>query len=426
MPKYVMITLVSGERIPNLTPIFQEGAPEYQKIYFLHTNKFGESFAPTEKVLKSRKPNLITEYYAEPVDNADWEKTREVASKLIRKIRQEYAPDKPVIVCNWTPGTKPMALGLVEAAREHGCPTVYVDTERNRLIDPHDIYSGSTLEKVLQVQLSVREYLEVQGLKIRESEYKEPNPRWVQAAAKIFETIATPSATEPDSRNIYYGKAGSFFNVVNVNKARHEKHKKDDKKSKCIDCNVLSVSYEAIRAATLADELMSFGIVEQVIPNKVTGQVKIVLPSTKELHYLQGPWLEYYVYGKLKERFAPGNLPGIDSRVAHSVPFDWPPQRAGQTDVKNELDVVFTSGTQLLLMSCKIGGAYLQGVEESSNLDPLYELQAISQKTGLFNKKALVICQPLDKLKPNFKDRANVLGIKLLGLQELADIANAV
>jgi|GEM_PF-2112292 len=420
MTKYVMITLVSEQTIPNITPVFQEGAPLFEAIYFLQTNRHTTTIAATESVLKLRFPDIKLIKHPEIVDNGDAEITRKVAGNLIAQLKQDATQNGFTIeiVCNWTLGTKPMSLGLVQAAREHNCPTIYVDTQENRIIDPNHIYPDSDIYKRLNLNLTVFEYIKSYGLDPLKPECPVPESNLIKAANIIVTYLCQPNGKSSHSLEALDSELNqtpvAFFGAVRANRELHRKRVKN------VDYTQLLVDKNSDLALALATELQQCGVVESL--NKTSnGVAEIKLVNTSALFYLNGNWLEYYIYGKLRDKHSPLANSGLHSRVSQGVEFRW---RQGNEvrDVRNEIDVLFTSGTEMVFISCKTGTYYLK----EGSKEAVYELETLARNAGTFIKKILVLCQPRTKIPDALKDRAALFRIQLLTLEDLPEIVEKV
>jgi hypothetical protein len=411
--RYVLITLVSAQTIPNIVPIFQEGAPQFDQIYFLHTTAFKEQFSWTVNVLKLRPEfkDLKVDWYDQLIDNVNWQVTYNISRELIQKIRYEADRDGYTveILCNWTLGTKPMSIGLVEAARETDCSTLY--TENNVLVDPGGIYPSS---KNLNVQLTVREYLQAYGIIIENSPNATSNiPRsdWIIAADYI------QSAIQVSFRN-----SSSWVRLVYDDLATGHKY----------------LDQRIVQPENLVENLRKCGVLSNfaVAP---TGQLVLEPVSSSAWNFLKGVWLEYYVYNRLKQKFDPASLGGVDSRVAQGVKIIWRNRQKQPIDVEtekakleidNELDVLLTKGTEINFISCKMGGSY-RSTEGEIKADyqknePVYELETITRSAGLFLKKFLVICQQEEMINRHLLGRAEVFGITVRSLKHLEKIEDYI
>jgi hypothetical protein len=345
-----------------------------------------------------------------------------------------------------------MAVGLFDAARDAKCPTIY--TENTVLVDPYNIYPGDTPSKRLDLNLTVGEYMQAYGLEMVGDKAGKPDPQLVKAAYIILDTLRSPYRNVSNSLNFYttrYNEYLGFFPAVQdnmeclegivktmpanqqklsieqVDELLNQPHIETELKQSLDNCKTLFVENYAREAAKLAEKLRHYGLVEWVQLSEDSYSAEIKLKSLQALRFLHGIWLEYYVYGKLKEKYAPKSAGGIDSRVAQGVEFKW--RKTELSDVKNELDVLLTKGTEMTFISCKSGGYYRGGSKGEQREDfnlPIYQLETIAQSAGIFLKKVLVLCQPRDKISKYLKERADVFGIKVIALEELPNIATLI
>jgi len=133
--------------------------------------------------------------------------------------------------------------------------------------------------------------------------------------------------------------------------------------------------------------------------------------------FLGGGWLEEFVFATVQER------PVTDARM--NVKLDWErnqtaPKRAEQ-QIRNEFDVLFTSGNRLHVISCKTGN--LDAPTEAGGnkgKEAIYELEALADKAGgPFGRAMLVSARRLSDYSRSRASRMKIEvvdGVDVLGL----------
>jgi hypothetical protein len=402
--RYVMITLVSEYTLPNIIPLAQKDAPKFDEIYFIQTDRYTESFKNVTAVLQKLFPNVKLHSHPQKVDNYNPETTKEVVCNLITELRKTGGSELE-IVCNWTLGTKPMAVGMVEAARDtrwqQVYPLIYVDTQNNQIVDPQNIYEGDQNIKKYDFDLPVEEYLLAHGKRVRK--IGKPSQEWISAAYLILDKLSTPDARKRvvHSLDVYRG----LFQAVKNNMWEMQEDRKQgytdfDKYRK------LNLRFTSNEITRLSNDLKQYGIV------KTVQGTAIELVSLEALRFLGGDWLELYVYGKLRDLYKKRNIPHVDTHVLQNVEFEW-----GDSNVPNEMDVLFTRNGRLGLVECK------SGFHHTKENDPqvVYKLENIATTSGRFYKKFLVMSAM--EVNPHLKERLAVNGIELITLKKLPSVA---
>jgi len=163
-----MIALVSDQRMQNVIPILQAGVTYDELI--LVTSKDRRTGKTLPKYIEAAKDlmavlgaHLKVKLSAESVDPYDIEA---VASTISTLINQCGGRDN--VVVNMSGGTKPMAIGALQAAQRAMVTSLYTNTEDREILwlSP----DGSTETKPIQVVgLDVRLYIRAYGEEVIES-----------------------------------------------------------------------------------------------------------------------------------------------------------------------------------------------------------------------------------------------------------------
>lgn len=146
-----------------------------------------------------------------------------------------------------------------------------------------------------------------------------------------------------------------------------------------------------------------------------SGADTLCLQSEAARFYLNGGWLEEYVFNLIKGL----SINGLDCLL--NVNFEWQIQRAASKKKKteNELDVVFSCNNRLHIISCKTSSL---DILKNAGKDALHELDSMKANVGgLFARPLLVSVHPLKDA--DFRRAQNlkipvVSGNNILHLQE--------
>jgi hypothetical protein len=303
-------------------------------------------------------------------------------AEALRDALAEGAPSATVTL-NATGGTKLMMLGFVEAFRQGGIRTIYVDTAHRRVEEIGGADIG--MENVLDVPA----YLSAQGIHIDriDSDDKARCAR-AEQRAELTRFIGTHVAKLQRAiktlNSILYGA------VEKDPVTWEERFVKSDfelKQGACWHFNKL---------LTLGDDL---GLLKW---NNETQSGRFV--DIEAARYFKGIWLEEYAW--------------LCARDCHLFDVRMGVHRIGvQNEELNEFDLLATHGNQLLYVECKTANYKWQ--LGKANQDA-YKIDSLSRLTrGLFGETWL-----LSAIEPpqQLLDRARELRIRVLGPEEIASL----
>ena len=188
-----MIALVSDQRMQNVIPILQKDA-EYREL-ILVLSRERASGKPLERFVNSANDlKAVLGAYVEEVivsdtyvDPYDIEAVRQAIGSLIRGIGE-----RKNLIVNISGGTKPMAIGALQAAQSVGVVSVYTNTEDGELLWLYP--DGSVRAECIRVVgLDVPLYIRVYGEKVASSRtVADLNPReieWAKTIAENYEVL---------------------------------------------------------------------------------------------------------------------------------------------------------------------------------------------------------------------------------------------
>ena len=294
----VMISLVSGQRMQNIIPVFQNGI-DIESLWLVRSTDADEPTSPFARALRDTLDCLqadVDVHSAEPPVGAyGIEETR----RLVKALIQKESWDGTVV--NFTGGTKCMSIGAYLAARDAGVIALYVDTANEKLVwfEPN----GKVCEEEFDLarRLTVDIYLRANGQQVdTERSRRVALPKKACAAAREL-LSHWPSCRET---------LEAFGNAVSQGRE--------------------SVSAEEIDRE-IASILEQYGLVQLAQGDWHATQ--------QGRPFLTGKWLDAIVYTLLK-----------DSGLFDDVQLE-----LCLRGVKNELDVLATRKGQMAIVECKSG-----------------------------------------------------------------------
>ncbi|TQE98136.1 MAG: DUF1887 family protein, partial [Spiribacter salinus] len=303
------------------------------------------------------------------------------------KVISELEPVDELVL-NVTGGNKLMALGFLEMLRDSVDRRIYTDTANGRLeeipVGENRTASPRTLEPVLDVPLSLR----AQSFRYRRSTssdaawWEEANGR--KAVAKGLAQVARDR--------------GDFLGALNAVASRAL-----DADGNLVDHQQRfdSVPYGdwADKLAWLRDE----GILDW------DGGTEVDFLDAERTSFVNGGWLEEYVYHRLKDE-------AVDD-VALGVEGTWD----GTNGARNELDVVAVHANRLLVVECK---TLRHGRDVAADDQHLYKLDSIGDTLrGFFGSLWLVSARPPSAA---MRERARQHAITIIGPEELPRLRDFV
>lgn len=273
-----------------------------------------------------------------------------VTNSLSEIIQSE---DKSLFSINLTGGTKVMSFAAYDFAREHNIPAFYCNTEHQQIIK---LLPNKQYEK-LSAEISIADYLLSYGYKVTAVKTKNVKKEYFD----FFNLLESKNCLLKftDFLDRFRSETGSQNPVKTYN----------DKRDKIFTIQ------------------------------KTAASVLLFVYETKfkfdDEKFLKGDWLEYYMLYSL-------NKQGIDPEVGIKI--------ISESNVENEIDLVFIKNFQLFLISCKSGG------NNDANKD-IYEIETLRAIAGgAFGKAFLFTVKPLTE---RITQRAKDLKIETLSLKNL-------
>ncbi len=275
------------------------------------------------------------------------------------------------VVVNITGGTKPMSIGAYLAAADMAVPRLYVDTQNEKLF----LYQGKeVITEIFDLRpITVRQYLYAHGREIDE---------------KATQKLAFSEAESGIAKAILDCRPESLtWMMVMRSQAFHAPMNKSGEK------RIQERLWRPLQKMVCA--LQNAGWLRQE-----KGEYLLSVPG---FHFLEGGWLEAYVYTALKES---GRFMDVVGRV-HT------------TGDENEIDVACTLNAKLGIIECK--SSAFQGQAILNRLLALKETLA-----GTFGKTFFVTSRYPDRLSEVNQLRAAEYISRLIGMDELAYVEGVI
>ncbi len=271
---------------------------------------------------------------SETIDAYDMAAAYEACAAIVQRIG-----DGPFVI-NLSSGTKVMALGVYEFAREHRFPALYVDTNARRVLDL------TTKQVFPTIPLTVDSYLAC----YRRSPVARFNKdalscsleqaielaRWLVSAAEPAQCVLELVRRYGEGRGKRTCKVG--------------KYQPDNAE--------LSVWHK----------LVSVGLLERIGEGEAT--FSFTLRSDADFEFLKGAWLEVFVWHEARNQRNKDGMPVFDDALFN---FEIPSDSSG---ARKEIDVGLMVAGQMIHCSCKAGGKKIWSTEH------LDELRAVSSLIG--------------------------------------------
>lgn len=370
MPFFILLCLLSDQRMQNVIPLYQRGMT-FRKVILLASAENGQvnpRFARTasglQQVLGDRAEWLL---YERPVDPMAPEDTLQAC----RGILGAHGGASEVVV-NFTGGTKPMSIGAYQAGREAGAALLYVDTQAEQIFvykdglpyaQPFDL-EPMPVTRLLGIHGRDLDERGTQGIRFTEAE--------LRAGEQILEH--RPQAFSP-------------LMVVQTELAHLQPGDQPRLQGPAWD-----------EMVWLAGTMEAGGLAVR----KFDG----LYAEPRGLAFLTGGWLEAYVYQAL----------------GHSAAFSDVAARLKIAGVVNELDVVCTLNAKLGVVECKSG--QLKGQTGQAVLNKLRTLR--ETLGGTFARAFLVTTQPKESLTEVFRQRASEYVNRIIGLEDLHQVETVI
>ena len=338
------LILVSGQPIPNLTPILDDTLRP-KKVVMLVSPDMQERSIALETIYKPRGISVERCLIENPWDAGH-------ISDQVLDLLTRYADNS--IALNATGGTKLMSIAAYEAFRSCGQPVFYVHPEQDRLI-----WLSPKLPDVdLSDRLQLKDYLMAYGASSVE----------INKTTGVTEPIRQLTKTLLNNLDRYATELGMLNYLA---------YKADNRQLTCqIEDGPLSRPH-------LWELLELFAEAKLCKINRHS----LCFTDEAARFIANGGWLEMHTYAlclNLKKVCA---IQDVASNITISR------QPAGRAVVKNEIDIGLIKANRLHLIECKT-----QRFKEDKDADVLYKLDSLRDLMGGLQGRAMLVSfNPLDK-----------------------------
>ncbi|MEI6890585.1 MAG: DUF1887 family CARF protein [Pontiella sp.] len=351
MQKYdIQILIVSGQMIPNVTPVLDE-AIRPKKVILCASNKMQASAGVLATFFKEKQ--IETEHFSLG-DAYDFSELQERFLELASQYENETS-----IAVNLTGGNKLMTIAAQMVFDE--IPCFYVVPERDQILM---LGTEKTTSYEIQNKILLHDYFKIHGYTVKNQNRKKTiTPEAVELAQNILKQYDT------------YKKQLSVLNALAA--------KAEDAYSLAIRNDISD------QTGNLLNLFYQHGSI------KYYDDKKIEFASAEARNFCKGFWLEDYVLNELAT---------VDDTVGLQ---DW----AGSLEIesasgtKNEIDAAFLFNNALYVIECKTAKM------EAKGSDVLYKIDTIRGYAGFYTQSIVATFKELSKYD---RQRANDLKINLI------------
>jgi hypothetical protein len=371
------IQLVSAQLAGNLIPALME-RPEHAALIVT------PAMAGQARLLRKLEEEAgIAVRTFENAPDADLPRLHEFALEVL-----EGLPAADEVVLNLTGGNKLMALGFLEMLRDSVHRRIYTDTAHGRLEylpeGSEQAEAPTPLTSVLDVPISLR----AQGFRYHGA--VSADEHWQREAGERKQVAKKLAEVARDH--------GDFLGALNAIASRSL-----DGEGRLVAHDQAFDEPPRGRWATNLGWLRDEGLLDW------EGGAEVTFLDEERTRFLNGIWLEEYVYHRLRDE-------GVDD-VALGVRGTW----EGTDKATNELDVVAVHANRLLVVECK---TLRHGRDGAADDQQLYKLDSIGDNLrGFFGSSWMVSARPPTD---GMRERARQHRIRLIGPDELPRLRDIV
>ncbi|HLH60325.1 MAG TPA: DUF1887 family CARF protein [Ktedonobacteraceae bacterium] len=391
--KKALLILTGGRIMPNVLTILNEN-PILIVPIISNDDKNFEDFERGIKALfiEKKRPfdwdnNWDTSFKVDAFDLDD------IKKKCLQAVDKHQG-------CEWifniTSATTIMSMGAYEAAKERitqGVPIScwYLDTAHTRVVR----LTGKERDASL-FTISVDDYVAVHNRQLIDGSL-EKQRQYAQDHWLSFATFLVEDTSRLDTLKRMLERV--------------------EKKGKPGRNNVKTYSFEQVMPESLAKLLEKAAEVKLVKDLMVSGTGYSFKLSCEQHSFLDGAWLELYVWNEVK-KLEQDNHPLFTDCQWNQCIFN--AQNPNDKNQQNELDVSMIYKAQLLVVECKTGNDAYTSVT-------IYKLDSVTGPLGgRFVSRFLVTSRYLKEADELFKERARDRGITLIGRERLQEVGKII
>lgn len=389
--KQVLISIVSDHILASLLPALKTRA-EYHLL--LCTDKM-EPKAQRLKTLIADKLEACVEdiRILKGFPENDFQQIKEYVAYLENHVREKW-PDSRITL-NITGGNKLMSIGAFQASTELVDQVIYTDTHHNQLQVIHS-RDGNNQPIPLGSLLDVETYLAANGKVLTESQ-NSTDFHWQDRTESRQELTCWLG---DNIRHLVNREGSSFFRNINAVATKAIQAKDGFFGRQELYTELRGPWGEAL------ERLNNAGIIRW----HYSDPKKIVFPSLEKARYVNGGWLEEYLWIKATSLDIGDVIANAEFRNDDDA---W-------NDTLNEMDLLVCHNNRLLMVECKTA-VFDKGHKDA---DVLNKLSNIGREAGgIFCDKLLVSVHVLDQTQAHsVTARAQSKGIQYL---EWDDVSHA-
>lgn len=369
----VQLCLVSAQATPNITPLIDlRTKPE--EVIMLVSSTMEHRADWLEHVIKPRGIKIRRWSVDAPYD------IERIRDQLIERILNYSGQDK--LMLNATGGTKPMSIAAYEVFRELELPIFYIHPEKDRLI----WMFPKGLESInLANRLKLEDFLEVHGASV--SARIERN-RISQDRQVLIERLVGEIDRFPKNLSTLNWFAAGAAKTLRSHELTQNGYLNHDME-------------------LLVDEFSTAGLFE-------LKHDRLYFPSEEARFFVNGGWLEHYVYETAADLRKSGDLQDLGRSIEVQ-------RRQGDKTVPNEIDVAALVENRLHIIECKTRKWQGERNQNGPGAEALYRLDTLKDLLGGLNARAMLVSyRPLRK---HDLERSAALGIKACSGRQLQHLS---
>ncbi len=361
--------LVSDQATSNITPAL-DAMIRPDKVFLMVSSEMMRHAELLRIVLKEAAG---VEVQLWTIDDA-WDIEHVITRTM--ELLEQHKDDR--FTLNATGGTRPMSIGTFQVFQAYQQPVFYVHPQDDRLIW---LYPRGQAAHQLADRVRLPHFLLAQGYTVTSQGDVNVLPAYREIAGHLIENID------------YFKKAITTLNW-------YAAHTADGKSSQ--------LQPEHLRWDALLDLLDRLEMIDVL-----SYQSKhLVFASNAAKHFVNGGWLEQYVYAELIQ--IRQKIPEIQD-IAQTLGLA--KESFGQT-IHNELDVAFLCNNHFYVIECKT--SHWDRQSSQAGTETLYKLDSLKDLLGGFSGQGMLVSYK--SISAADKHRAADLGIEVCDDHQLQDL----
>jgi len=352
--KYNLVLIIGTNPLPNLVVanyLLNYNRERLSTIYLIYSEN-NRKQSGTLQLATNLESILRNEYHDIDVQKIPLSDVSN-ANKIIEDLNKAKWEKSSTYHLNYTGGTKTMAVHVYQYFKENFKDLVfsYLDARNYLLLFDDGRYKPESQDLRIKVKISIEELLKLHGYSIENDSYKNEK----------FENVILPKFEEAIKNdtfkyfNEWYKKIRYIKAECNLEKIKNFK----EDIGKEIPLNIKKIVENFGQdIPEVAKSILDAFPDEKKIHQKENGQYKLWIPDEnknisnddfkekvkKTWEYLDGKWLEHYVYEKLKLQLQ-------SKGFKENRDFGWSLKAKNELEKSFELDIFIIIGYQLVAIS---------------------------------------------------------------------------